>query len=87
MTMALSLSAIEAATFTMGCALIHAQRRHAERITGLLMVMLYAAAMVLALEWSLQRAVAEPSIIDLSAAFTGISGCPPVSARGMEGPG
>ena len=50
MSMALSIPAIEAATFTMGCVLIHAQRRHAERITGLLMVMLYAAAMVLTLE-------------------------------------
>jgi hypothetical protein len=73
MSVTLSLPAIEAAAFTMGCALIHAQRRHAERITRLLMLMLYAATMGLALEWGLERAVAEPAVTDLSAAFTVIS--------------
>ena len=73
MSVALSLPAIEAAAFTAGCALIHAQRRHAERITRLLMAMLYVAAMVLALGWGLERAEAEAGSTDLSAAFTGIS--------------
>jgi hypothetical protein len=73
MSMALSLPAIEAAAFTVGCALIHTQRRNAEQITRLLLVMLYAASMVLALDWGLERAVAEPAVTDLSAAFTGIS--------------
>ena len=49
MSVTLSLPVIEAAVFTMGCALIHAQRRHAERITRLLMFMLYLVTMVLAL--------------------------------------
>ena len=73
MNVALSLAAIEAAAFTMGCALIHAQRRHAERITRLLLVMLYVVAMVLALGWGIERADAEPGSSELSAAFTGIS--------------
>jgi flagellar biogenesis protein FliO len=73
MSVALSLPALEAAAFTMGCALIHTQRRHAERITRLLMAMLYVAAMVLALGWGIERADAEPGLTDLSAAFTGIS--------------
>jgi uncharacterized membrane protein YoaK (UPF0700 family) len=70
---ALSLPAIEAAAFTMGCAVIHAQRRHAERTTRSLLVMLYVAAMVLALGRGIERADAEPGLINLSAAFTGIS--------------
>jgi flagellar biogenesis protein FliO len=73
MSVALSLPAIEAAAFTMGCALIHAQRRHAERITRLLLALLCVAAMVLALGWGIERADAEPGPTDLSAAFTGIS--------------
>jgi hypothetical protein len=73
MSVALSLPAIEAAAFTLGCALIHAQRRHAERITGLLMAMLYVAAMGLALGRGIERADTEPGSTNLSAAFTGIS--------------
>ncbi|POR40902.1 hypothetical protein CRT23_21320 [Methylobacterium sp. V23] len=70
--MALSLAVTEAATFTLGCAFIHTQRRHAERITDLLLVMLFAGSMVLALDWGLEGAAATPSAVDLSAAFTGI---------------
>ncbi|WP_336486488.1 hypothetical protein [Methylobacterium nigriterrae] len=70
---ALSLPVIEAVTFTTGCVLIYAQRRHAGRITRVLMLMLYVVTMALALEWGLDRAVAEPGATDLSAAFTGIS--------------
>jgi len=36
MTIALLVPAVEAAAFTVGCALIHAQRRHTERLTGIL---------------------------------------------------
>jgi uncharacterized membrane protein YoaK (UPF0700 family) len=71
--MALSLVVTEAAAFTVGCALIHTQRRHAERITDLLLAALFATSMVLAVDWGLERAVAEPAVTDLSAAFTGIS--------------
>jgi hypothetical protein len=73
MSVALSLPAIEAAAFTMGCALIHAQQRHAERIARLLMAMLYVVVMILALGRGIERVDAEPGLTDLSAAFTGIS--------------
>lgn len=71
--MALFLVVSEAAAFTVGCALIHTQRRHAERITDLLLVMLFAGSMVLALDWGLEGAFTAASAVDLSAAFTGIS--------------
>jgi hypothetical protein len=73
MSVALSLPALEAAAFTMGWAVIHAQRRNPERITHVLVAMLYVATMILALGWGIERADAEPGLSDLSAAFTGTS--------------
>ena len=39
MALALLTPVTEAAAFTIGCAIIHLQQRHAERLTGILVVM------------------------------------------------
>ncbi|MGH1574911.1 hypothetical protein ACRAWG_35070 [Methylobacterium sp. P31] len=48
MTAVILVSAAEAAAFTLGCAFIHAQRRHAELLTEVLAVVAVIALLITA---------------------------------------
>lgn len=62
MAVALLVPATAAATFTLGCAVIHAQRRHPERVTRVLIGLTLLVLLCFVVHWtSNEAAIAEAS--------------------------
>ncbi|NEU10836.1 hypothetical protein G3T14_01650 [Methylobacterium sp. BTF04] len=60
MAVALLIPTTAAATFTLGCALIHGQRRHPERITRVLVALTLLVLLCFVIRWtSNEAAIAE----------------------------
>lgn len=64
MAVALLVPATAAASFTLGCAVIHAQRRHPERVTQVLLGVIALLLFAFVIHWTSDEAAIAESAAD-----------------------